>query len=254
MGKPCMIEQNNFITTSHDWYKEPCAVFGADALLCAFVSLRIISSEILESMAPYQPRKLPHNETLMRMLNANLTRWEEKWLPISEHGMFSDISWCMYADLYVEGVDRCQGFLICFYGSHLRLLLNSFSLQEYLNVSRAGIPKSKQAVWICYNSAIDMLKQISDKFGPLKLLYFAQDSVHMMTAYAAVFLIKVCCHVYINLEELQLIFIDASVSTRACQERVRNIINRDYSRNSTYICQPVCNTEECMRPSSKIFK
>jgi hypothetical protein len=74
---------------------------------------------------------------------------------------------------------------------HLRLLLNSYSLQETLNASRSGIPISKQSVWTCYISAIDMLKQISDKFGPFKLLYFAQDSVHVMTAYSAVFLIKV---------------------------------------------------------------
>jgi hypothetical protein len=44
-----------------------------------------------------------------------------------------------------------------------------------------------------------MLKQISDEFGPLKLLYFAQDSVHIMTAYAAVFLIKVCYYPSNNL-------------------------------------------------------
>lgn len=36
-----------------------------------------------------------------------------------------------------------------------------------------------------------MLELISQEFGPLKLLYFAQDSVHVMTAYAATFLIKV---------------------------------------------------------------
>jgi hypothetical protein len=193
MGKPCMIEQNNFITTSHDWYKEPFAVFGADVLLCAFVSLRIISSEILESMSPYRARQVPQSGTLMRMLNANITRWEEKWLPVSEDGKF-----CIWKQKFgdwrsrnTEQVDRCQAFLIRFYGSHLRLLLNSFSLQDYLNTSSSGTSTSKLAVWTCYHSAIDMLQQISDRFGPLKLLYFAQDSVHMMTAYAASLLIKV---------------------------------------------------------------
>lgn len=36
-----------------------------------------------------------------------------------------------------------------------------------------------------------MLELLSKEFGPLKLLYFAQDSVHVMTAYAVIFLFKV---------------------------------------------------------------
>jgi len=36
-----------------------------------------------------------------------------------------------------------------------------------------------------------MLEEISDKFGPFKQLYFMQDSIHVMVAYAAIFLIKV---------------------------------------------------------------
>ncbi|RDW84488.1 hypothetical protein BP6252_02078 [Coleophoma cylindrospora] len=175
VGKPCMIEQNDFITTAQDWYKLPCAVFGADALLSAFVTLRILTSEIIELVSPDRTsRHIQQGDNLMKLLNASLTRWEEHWHPISED----------------ERVDRCQSFLIKFYGTHLRLLLNSYSLQESLKASKNGTPISKQAVWTCYSAALDMLKQISDQFGPLKLLYFAQDSVHVMTAYSAVFLIK----------------------------------------------------------------
>ena len=78
-----------------------------------------------------------------------------------------------------------------FYGLHVRLLLNSCSLQDLLNQCKEGVSPSNQALWLCYTSAVGMLELISQEFGPLKLLYFAQDSVHVMTAYAATFLIKV---------------------------------------------------------------
>lgn len=200
MGKPYMIDQNDFISTAQNWYKQPYAVFGADALLSAFVTLRIISSEILELVSPDRSsRHIHQGDSLMKLLNANITRWEEHWLPISEDGKLSSTCYLSFVtNRTAERVDRCQAFLIQFYGTHLRLLLNSYALQQSLNGSKNGTPISKQAVWTCYSSAIDMLKQISDKFGPLKKLYFAQDSVHVMTAYAAVFLIKVSLYLIPN--------------------------------------------------------
>jgi hypothetical protein len=36
-----------------------------------------------------------------------------------------------------------------------------------------------------------MFKAIIEIVGPAQILYFAQDSIHVMTAYAGVFLIKV---------------------------------------------------------------
>lgn len=84
-----------------------------------------------------------------------------------------------------------QQFLVNFYSLHLRLLLNSFTLQKSLKSARKGSPVSKSALWQCSSSAIGMLENISKVIGPLKQLYFVQDSVHVMTAYAAIFLIKV---------------------------------------------------------------
>ncbi|KAE9979458.1 hypothetical protein EG327_007023 [Venturia inaequalis] len=46
-----------------------------------------------------------------------------------------------------------------------------------------------EAFWISYNAAITMLELVADESNTSSL-YFAQDSVHVMIAYAAVFLIK----------------------------------------------------------------
>lgn len=44
-------------------------------------------------------------------------------------------------------------------------------------------------LWESYSNAIEMLKLVCH-FSTR--LYFAQDSIHVMTAYSAAFLIKVC--------------------------------------------------------------
>lgn len=85
----------------------------------------------------------------------------------------------------------CHRFLAKFYGLHLRLLLNSYSLQASLANLGNGVSISMSALWNCLSSAIGMLEKISLEFGPYKQLYFVQDSIHVMVAYATIFLIKV---------------------------------------------------------------
>jgi hypothetical protein len=84
--------------------------------------------------------------------------------------------------------EGCQPFLIRFYGTHLRLQLFSLPLQEVLGQPDQDISYHMEALWVSYLSALKMLHLIRQHAS---CLYFAQDSVHVMTAYSAAFLIKV---------------------------------------------------------------
>lgn len=89
---------------------------------------------------------------------------------------------------HVADADLCQRFLIRFYGHHLRLILHTFGLQ----ISIANGSVSKQSLWVCYASAYEMIRLVIDRLGTISYLYYCQDSVHVMVAYAAVVAIKVC--------------------------------------------------------------
>jgi len=88
--KPWIIEECDFIKCSKDWYKEKFAVFSADALLCAFVWLRLLGNGVFEFLSPNrQDVALNHlykSVTLISLLNADLRRWEVEWLPVFANG------------------------------------------------------------------------------------------------------------------------------------------------------------------------
>lgn len=84
--------------------------------------------------------------------------------------------------------DSCHPFLIAFYGAHLRLQLFSLPLQAVLCRRDADIEYNLEALWTTYSSAVEMLRLICRHPTHARL---AQDSVHVMTAYCAKFLIKV---------------------------------------------------------------
>jgi uncharacterized membrane protein len=84
--------------------------------------------------------------------------------------------------------ETCHPFLIRFYGTHLRLQLFSLPLQEILASADPDISTNLEVLWVSYSSALEMLQLINRSAS---FLYFAQDSVHVMTAYSAAFLIKV---------------------------------------------------------------
>lgn len=87
-GKPWMIEQTDLIRNADDWHLEPYAVPGVDLLLSAFVRLRIISGEILDLVSPSRNGShVKQSELLLKLLNAEITRWEEHWFPKFERGI-----------------------------------------------------------------------------------------------------------------------------------------------------------------------
>ena len=87
MGKPWMIDHNDLIRKADDWCKEPFAIPGGDTLLSAFVRLRCLGSEALELVSPAHSARYPQRaEILMKLLNADITRWQEDWLPLFDKG------------------------------------------------------------------------------------------------------------------------------------------------------------------------
>ena len=114
-------------------------------------------------------------ETLLSLKKASIERWESHWTQEVERKQSSE-----------EGT--CHKFLIRFYGTHFRLQLFSLPLQDVLSSECSDSSLHLDIIWAAFTGAMDMLKLISRHSA---MLYFAQDSIHVMTAYSAAFLVKV---------------------------------------------------------------
>ncbi|PGH00113.1 hypothetical protein AJ79_08296 [Helicocarpus griseus UAMH5409] len=175
LGKPWMIHMNPLIRNSDSWHQHIYAVPGCDQIMSAFVQLRILGSDILDLFwidpVATTAQSITKNEVILKLFNGDLDRWEAKWYKIVEDA----------------SVSVAHRFIIRFYGTHLRLLLHSFRLQ--LSILSGNI--SKQALWVCYTSSLDMLRLVVDRLGITVHSSCCQDSVHVMVAYAAVLMIKI---------------------------------------------------------------
>ncbi|CAO2658294.1 Nn.00g060170.m01.CDS01 [Neocucurbitaria sp. VM-36] len=169
-GRPWMIERDQFIEAVGEWYSSSLAA-PHDGLLCAFVTLRLLTADIPALVHPKSNSLHAHVHNprpLLKIMEDHIDRWQGQWTKTLER-------------------ERCHRFLIAFYGAHTLLLLFSLPLQSSLSPKSTLI--DMEALWISYNAAIRMLHLVSEESGSF-CLYFAQDSIHVMIAYAAVFLIK----------------------------------------------------------------
>ncbi|KAI5296669.1 hypothetical protein KEM52_002076 [Ascosphaera acerosa] len=176
VGKPWMIQMDAVIRASETWHQHAYAVPGVDQIMSAFVQLRILGSDLLD-ICQIDPRAgaseaFHRNESVLSSFNDHLDRWETHWYKTVEDAT-ANIS---------------HRFIIHFYGAHLRLLVNSYRLQLSI-VGGVGI--AKQALWVCYLSALSMLRLVIDRLGVGSHLFYCQDSIHVMIAYATVMLIKI---------------------------------------------------------------
>ena len=89
MGKPWMIEQSDVVYDSDTWHTHELSVTGRDLLLVAFVRLRMMSSEMLDLVFLGRPGLLRNRpETLLKLLNSEISRWETKWYSLFDQGDF----------------------------------------------------------------------------------------------------------------------------------------------------------------------
>lgn len=174
-----MIDRSPFIESIEAWCSDPIADRNDD-LLGAFVTLRLMISSIfpLHTTDSRRSEKMQSEnlESLLSIKKASIERWERRWIQSVEQRQSSE-----------EG--NCHKFLIRFYGTHFRLQLFSLPLRDVLSSEYSDSSLHLDIIWAAFTGAMDMLKLTSRHSS---LLCFAQDSIHVMTAYSAAFLVKVC--------------------------------------------------------------
>ncbi|KAG8920741.1 hypothetical protein FRC01_000614 [Tulasnella sp. 417] len=110
-------------------------------------------------------------EVLLMGCNRKLTDWIEFW----------------EMEMQNAGGTEFHDFLLRFFRLHVRLFLNSLGLTASSN--QAGSSFSLQSLTLCYTSAKETL-EIVTQFSRLGVLKFGQDVITVMSAYAAIFLLK----------------------------------------------------------------
>ncbi|KAI1621848.1 hypothetical protein EDD37DRAFT_667713 [Exophiala viscosa] len=232
-GKPRMIERSELIESVDVWLKHDLAL-PMDVLLAAFVSLRLLTSDVFDVLDPNptvdRTLQVYGTDALLKSLGCQIRTWEDHWIGLAQ----------------TAACETCHLFLIRFYGMHLQLLLSSFSLRPALLSQSTEAKIRTGVIWSSNATAIQMLKLVSDP-SVSPVLYFAQDSVHVMIAYAAVFLIKLlfCVpkHVRADLE---------TMTIEALRDAARSFAHQAAPPNSSCWLQAkflenVLN--DCTRPS-----
>lgn len=81
-----MIERSNFIESIEHWSKERMATAN-DKLLAAFVTLRLLTSEVFKLLGPCRNvSSLENIKSFLTIIGNRIDEWENKWLQACGHG------------------------------------------------------------------------------------------------------------------------------------------------------------------------
>ncbi|CDO70586.1 hypothetical protein BN946_scf184636.g19 [Trametes cinnabarina] len=182
-GKQWMLHEDELVRHSGTWHEDGCMgsrgeVRPEDVIVAAFVQLRLIGSKATDvfysrssgASPPYSPDISMDRD--LHDFNSSLDEWFKVWQ--------EQLRQCSQAGGF-------HSAFIQFFQSHVRLFLNSFGLN--LSSLEGRSSPNPEAVRQCYHSACTNLQIISD-FDKLHVLQYSQESITVMTAYAAIVLLK----------------------------------------------------------------
>ncbi|KAL0947230.1 hypothetical protein HGRIS_013347 [Hohenbuehelia grisea] len=180
-GRNWMLPEDELVRHSMTWHEEGGgSLRPEDVILAAMVQLRRIASETTDMFytpkGPTAPATNHHDvnyDLVLRSCNGKLTQWMDTWQREMQRANGESFHFS-FLRLFRLGV---------------RLFLNSFGLTNSMSPSSHAIP-SVQSVTACCTSALDSLNILSKDFAQMSMLRYGQDSITVMSAYAAVFLLK----------------------------------------------------------------
>jgi hypothetical protein len=164
---------------STNWHEEGGnSMRPEDVIIAAFVHLRRIAAETTDMF--FTTKGVPgiaHNDVnydvVLKNCNGKLTQWMETW----------------QREMQRAGGESFHFSFLSFFRLHVRLFLNSFGIQASMTPASQASP-SLQALSACCTSALETLRIVSKEFASMSMLRYGQDSITVMVAYSAVFLLK----------------------------------------------------------------
>ncbi|KAF8892684.1 fungal-specific transcription factor domain-containing protein [Infundibulicybe gibba] len=176
-GRHWMLPEDEFIRQSPTWHEQGGSTTRPeDVIVAAFVSLRRIVAETTDIFNPSKGATNHHEvnyELVLHSCNTKLGQWEDSWNREMERA----------------GGEKFHFSFLSLFRLYVKLFLNSFGVQSSMSTS-SRINPSLPALTMCCTSALDVLRIVATDFTSMSVLRYGQDSVTVMTAYSAVFLLK----------------------------------------------------------------
>ncbi|KAF9052795.1 fungal-specific transcription factor domain-containing protein [Panaeolus papilionaceus] len=178
-GRNWMLPEDDLVRNAMRWHHGNGSVIRPeDVILSAFVSLRRIAAQTTDIFSASKGSSLRSHadinyDVVLSNTNTQLTEWGDEW----KH------------EMELAGGDKFHLSFLTFFRLHVRLFLNSFGIQAAMQPNNRQ-PVNLQATSNCYSSAHESLKIISEDFHQMHVLRYGQDSITVMSAYSAVFLLK----------------------------------------------------------------
>ncbi|KAG9018912.1 hypothetical protein FRB90_008303 [Tulasnella sp. 427] len=180
-GKPWMLQEDDLIRNSGNWHREgpPGELRPEDVIVAAFVALRRLSAETSDVFHLRKNSSRNNSdvnfEVLLTGANSKLSEWTSYW----------------QSEMTAAGGTEFHCLMLHFFRMHVRLFLNSLGLTQRDKTNpgftAAGYPISAGS--LCYSAATESLA-IIERFKDMKVLQYVQDVFTTMSAYAAIFMLR----------------------------------------------------------------
>ncbi|XP_006458399.1 hypothetical protein AGABI2DRAFT_199954, partial [Agaricus bisporus var. bisporus H97] len=173
-GRHWMLPENDeLIENSGVWHRHAVddKIRPEDVIIAAFVELRCIAAVTTDvfSASKGSGANDINYEVVLRNCNAQLNKWAENW----------------QAEMGEANGESFHFAFLKFFRLYVRVFLNYFGI-----ASGTSQHHSVQAHSVCYCSAKESLQIVIVDFTKLSMLRYGQETITVMTAYAAIILLK----------------------------------------------------------------